>query len=86
VTGLSEKMLNEIAAAACRRKNRWRPPTLTAEDLYQEAIIGVLEAERSSKIKLDGIELQRLAELHLTNIIRRETNRREYPTADLVDE
>lgn len=80
---VDEKTLYEIARLALRRKARWSPPTLSHEDLLQEAVVAILGAERESAIALDPVELQRAAELHLVKVFRRETNRKEFPSIDL---
>lgn len=80
---MDDKTLYAIATAAVRRKRRWCPPTIEADELLQEACVAILQAERDSNIRLDDIELQRAAELHLVKVMRKESNRRTVPSVDL---
>jgi DNA-directed RNA polymerase specialized sigma24 family protein len=75
---VDQKLLHDIARRAMKRKARWCPATLTPEDLFQEACFAILEAG-----DVPEAELQRIAEQRLVTIMRRESSRREYPTADL---
>lgn len=83
---MDSSLLHEIAQKAVRRKSRWCPPTLSHEDLLQEAYVGILEAQRKSPVLLEPVELQRAAELHLVKVMRRESSRREVPSGGIGDE
>ncbi len=69
---MDHQMLTDIVNRAVARfaKANWMPPMLEVADLRQEAWVAVLEAQEAGII--DPEELQRLAELRIKRIMRKE--------------
>lgn len=67
----------EKVVESLRAKPRWIPPSVTLDDIRQEAWVAVLESQESGIN--DPSEILRLARLRVKNVLRSELHRKEVP-------